>query len=127
VAKPELGIKRICPNCGTKYYDLNRNPIVCPKCGTVFEAAAVTARARPAPPKPAPEEEVEVVADKEAEFVSLEEADDEAADSGAVKVEGDDEEIEGDDDEADDTFLEEEEEGDEDVGDIIGDVDEEER
>jgi uncharacterized protein (TIGR02300 family) len=126
VAKAELGTKRICPNCGTRYYDLGRNPIVCPKCGTVFEVVAAT-RARPAPAKPVPEEEVEVVAEKGAEFVSLEEADDEAADSGAVKVEGEEEEIEGDDDEADDTFLEEEEEGDEDVGDIIGDVDEEER
>jgi len=70
----------------------------------------------------------EVVPEKDAELVSLEEADDEAADSGAVKVEGgeDDEAVEGDDAD-DDTFLADEEEEEEDVGDIIGDVDEEER
>ena len=26
VAKPELGTKRICPNCGAEYYDLNGDP-----------------------------------------------------------------------------------------------------
>ena len=40
MAKPELGTKRVCPSCGTKYYDLNRSPIVCPSCGTVFVVAA---------------------------------------------------------------------------------------
>ncbi|OKH86646.1 FYDLN acid domain-containing protein [Thalassospira sp. TSL5-1] len=28
------GKKRHCLACGTKYYDLNRTPVVCPKCGT---------------------------------------------------------------------------------------------
>jgi predicted nucleic acid-binding Zn-ribbon protein len=28
-----LGKRLICDDCGTKYYDLNRNPAVCPKCG----------------------------------------------------------------------------------------------
>lgn len=123
MAKPELGTKRICPNCGTKYYDLNRDPIVCPRCGTYFEA---TTRARPAAMVEDDEEDLEVDADAKAEFVPLEEADQEEADTGAVVVEGDDDEVEGDDD-ADDTFLEpdEDEEGD-DVTTIIGDVDDEE-
>ena len=34
VAKANLGTKRVCPNCGSKYYDLNHSPIICPKCGT---------------------------------------------------------------------------------------------
>ena len=133
VTKVELGTKRICPNCGTKYYDLNRSPIICPKCGTIFAVVAAVsaakARAQAAAAKaPVEEEEVEAVPEKDAELVSLEEADDEAADSGAVKVEGgeDDEAVEGDDAD-DDTFLADEEEEEEDVGDIIGDVDEEER
>jgi len=37
VAKPELGTKRECPECATKYYDLGRSPCVCPKCGASFE------------------------------------------------------------------------------------------
>lgn len=127
VTKAELGTKRLCPNCGARYYDLNRDPIVCPRCGTAFEVAAV-ARVRPqtaakAPPAAVEDEDEDAVS---AEMVSLEEADDETADSGAVVVPGgEDEDVDADDD--DDTFLAEEEEDDEeDVGDIIGDVDEEE-
>lgn len=37
MAKPEWGTKRICPNCGTRYYDLLSTPPVCPSCNTVFE------------------------------------------------------------------------------------------
>ena len=32
MAKPEWGIKRTGP-CGTKFYDFNKNPIICPSCG----------------------------------------------------------------------------------------------
>ena len=32
MAKPEWGTKRIGP-CGTKFYDLNKSPIICPSCG----------------------------------------------------------------------------------------------
>ncbi len=45
MAKPELGAKHQCQNCGAKFFDLNKDPIVCPKCGTVFQGAA---GARPA-------------------------------------------------------------------------------
>jgi uncharacterized protein (TIGR02300 family) len=34
MVKPELGNKRICVACGTRFYDLTRSPAVCPKCGT---------------------------------------------------------------------------------------------
>ena len=37
MAKPELGTKRLCANCGTKFYDLSKNPAVCPKCATVYD------------------------------------------------------------------------------------------
>jgi len=40
VAKPEWGTKRICPSCGTRYYDLMRDPVVCPKCSTPFDPEA---------------------------------------------------------------------------------------
>ncbi|AQS89006.1 hypothetical protein AA101099_1981 [Neoasaia chiangmaiensis NBRC 101099] len=33
MAQPELGLKRVCVSCGARFYDLNRNPAVCPKCG----------------------------------------------------------------------------------------------
>ena len=34
MAKAELGLKRVCVACGTKFYDLTRTPALCPKCGT---------------------------------------------------------------------------------------------
>jgi uncharacterized protein (TIGR02300 family) len=135
VAKPELGTKRLCGNCGAKFYDLNKDPIVCPKCATVMALGAVTARARPEPvaPRPAPaapQEEVAAPETAEAEFVSLEEADAEAQGKKTAEgeaIEGAEEEVELEDEPMDDaTFIEEQEEGDEDVTDIIGDVDDEE-
>ena len=135
MAKPELGTKRLCGNCGAKFYDLNKDPIVCPKCHTVMELAAVTTRSRPdaaaaRAPAPAAEEEVAAPEVADAEFVSLEEAD---AEAQGKKPEGEavegaeDEEVELEDEDMDDaTFIEEQEEGDDDVTDIIGDVDDEE-
>ena len=134
MAKPELGTKRLCGHCGVKFYDLSKDPIVCPKCSTVLALAAMTARARAepvaarAPVRAA--EEVAVPETQEAEFVSLEEADAEAEGKKVVEgepVEGaEDEEIELDETLDDDAFIEEQEEGDEDVTDIIGDVEDEE-
>ena len=37
MAKPEWGKKRTCQSCGTKYYDLNKTPIICPSCGVEFD------------------------------------------------------------------------------------------
>ena len=34
MAKPEMGLKRICVACGTRFYDLTRAPAICPKCST---------------------------------------------------------------------------------------------
>ena len=136
MAKPELGTKRLCANCAAKFYDLNKDPIVCPKCHTVMELATVATRARPetaavADAAPAAEEEVVAPETAEAEFVSLEEADAEAQGKKPPEgeaVEGGEEDVELEDDEGmdDATFIEEQEEGDEDVTDIIGDRDDEE-
>ena len=38
MVKLEWGKKRTCQNCGTKYYDLRREPVICPSCGAVFQA-----------------------------------------------------------------------------------------
>jgi len=120
VAKIELGTKRQCQNCSAKFFDLNKDPIVCPKCGTIFQGAA--ARAQRAPQKDEEEEE-EAVAPAGIELVSLEEAD--AGDEKVAVVADDDIEVE-DDEAVEDTFLEEEEEEEDDVaalidGDIVND------
>jgi len=56
VAKPEWGTKRTCQACGARFYDLQRDPIHCPKCGAVHDpqAALKTRRGRAVvPEKPA--------------------------------------------------------------------------
>ena len=32
-----MGYKRVCPSCNIKYYDFNKNPIICPKCEFEFD------------------------------------------------------------------------------------------
>lgn len=34
--KAEWGTKRLCPHCGTRFYDLNNDPMTCPACGNAF-------------------------------------------------------------------------------------------
>jgi uncharacterized protein (TIGR02300 family) len=134
VAKADLGTKRICPTTGKKFYDLNKSPVISPYTGEVVpiapvppprtradaasRAAAAAASAAEATPEPAEAEEL----------VPLEEADAEE-NTGKVKAvvpeSEDDIEIDEtleDDDDDDSTFIADEEEGDEDVTDIIGDV-----
>jgi uncharacterized protein (TIGR02300 family) len=118
VARPELGSKHQCQSCGTRFFDLNRSPVACPKCGTVVEQV-------PHAPQHAVEaQDEDAPAGAENELVSLEEADAEEAKEAPA---GDEEEVEIDTDE--DTFLEEEDEDGDDVGDLIdSDIrDEEER
>ena len=131
MAKSDLGTKRICPTTGKKFYDLNKSPVISPYTGEVVpiapvaparttrsEARASAAAAAEAAPEPAENEEL----------VSLEEADAEE-NTGKVKAvvpeSEDDIEVDetlDDDDDDDSTFIPDEEEGDEDVTDIIGDV-----
>ena len=48
VAKAEWGTKRTCLSCGARFYDLRREPIVCPACGAAVDAAVQ--QAAPGPP-----------------------------------------------------------------------------
>ncbi|MGH7013939.1 MAG: TIGR02300 family protein [Stellaceae bacterium] len=52
MTKAEWGTKRICPNCGTRYYDMRRHPIMCPKCGAPFDTESLvkTRKSRAATP-----------------------------------------------------------------------------
>jgi uncharacterized protein (TIGR02300 family) len=128
VAKPELGIKRVCPDTGRKFYDLNKDPVISPYTGKVVPVEVATTRARPeqavaAQRAAAPAEEVAAPEPQEAELVSLEDADAEAQGAkGAVETTEPDieEEVEIDESLDDATFIEEQEEEDADVTDIIG-------
>ncbi|MDE5442149.1 TIGR02300 family protein [Bradyrhizobium sp. CSA207] len=130
MAKSELGTKRICPTTGKKFYDLNKSPVISPYTGEVVPIAPLApARAtRGAEARHAPAADTTPEPAEAEELVSLEEADAEE-NTGKVKAvvpesEDDieaDETIEDDDDD-DSTFIPDDEEGDEDVTDIIGDV-----
>jgi len=134
VAKSELGTKRVCPETGRKFYDLGKTPVISPYTGKVVPIVVAPVRSRPEPatpaptPRPAPVEEVEAIVPEtsDAEFVSLEDAEAEqqgkkpAAAEGAVA--GEEEEVEIDESLDDAAFIEEQEEGDADVSDIIGET-----
>jgi uncharacterized protein (TIGR02300 family) len=127
VAKPEWGTKRICLNCGARFYDMNRDPITCPACSTTIDpvvqsrprrsraapklatAAAVVDVVRPVVVEP--DDEVEVEVDDEEVVVAAEddEEEDEAEEDGESAIE-DVSEL-GDDDMADviETDLDEDE------------------
>lgn len=120
MAKAELGTKRTCPDTGKKFYDLNRNPVVSPYTGkswplNYFEESSVAAIME----KAAEEEVAEVDTEStEVELVSLEDADDNAGNDDIPDIGDDDVDI-GEDD--DDTFLEaDDEDDDDDMTGIIG-------
>ena len=110
--KAERGTKRTCqnPECGSRFYDLNRDPIACPICESVFKADAAPAQAMAAAPaqearaakRPAPAEPEEAMIE---------------GDDALPAIEGDDEAVAT---EEDETFLEAEEEDGSDMTNIIG-------
>ncbi|RDV04136.1 TIGR02300 family protein [Undibacter mobilis] len=127
MAKTELGTKRICPDTGRKFYDMGKSPVISPYTGKIVPIVAPPqSRGRPEAARPAQAQEVESIVPEtaDAEFVSLEDADNEQ--KGKPKKKGEivaeEDEIEADDEGLDDdAFIQEEEEGDDDVTDIIGD------
>ena len=69
MAKPEWGLKRQCLSCGAKFYDMQRDPIICPSCETVFdpEAAVKLKRGRSAPPDDKAKKEAAAPAEAESD------------------------------------------------------------
>jgi uncharacterized protein (TIGR02300 family) len=120
VAKNELGTKRIDPETGRKFYDLNKDPIVSPYTGktyprSYFEEGKIAALEEE---EEVAEKEVDAEEEEGVEVVSLEEADEDVKGDDLPDL-GDDEDVDLGDDE-DDTFLADEEEEDDDVADMIG-------
>ena len=110
MAKSELGTKRVCVACGTRFYDLTKVPSICPKCGTEQPpdqprprrtgGGNVVEERRPKKPTPAPgledaDIEVEGV-EEEADEDVLEDASDLEDDADSI---GPDIEVEPDSDE----------------------------
>ncbi len=97
--KQARGTKRTCQSedCGSRFYDLNRNPIVCPICGSIYVIASGPVGVLFKDDEKPRKAKKEVVKDDEVEVA--EEAIGDVAEDDAVE------------ETADDTFLEEEEDG----------------
>ena len=120
MAKPEWGTKRICPSCGTRYYDLTRDPVVCPKCSTPFdpEAFLKARRSRPAAP-----------VEKELEPVGAEEIDADLETEEAEPAEEEEEGVPLEENEEEEELIEDASElgeDEDDMAEVIDNVEEEE-
>jgi uncharacterized protein (TIGR02300 family) len=110
--KAERGTKRTCQNqeCGSRFYDLNRDPIVCPTCQAVYKLDVRPAEAMAAAPAPeARAAKRPVTPEPEETLIEGEDA--------LPAIEGEDEAVTT---EEDETFLEAEEEDGSDMTNIIG-------
>jgi len=97
LAKPEWGNKRICPSCGARYYDLMRDPVVCPKCSTPFDPEAFLKARRARPAAPVEKELVPVAGDDldaDVESEEVEAAEEEEEDEGVPVEEAEEEDEE---------------------------------
>jgi uncharacterized protein (TIGR02300 family) len=124
--KAQRGTKRTCQNseCGSRFYDLNRDPIVCPICQTAYRIEPgpllVAENQRAAADKAALRKPKKPVYDVEG--IKPEDAPDADADDTLVPIEDEAEAAVA---EEDETFLEAEEEDGTDMTNIIGPVAEE--
>lgn len=138
MASFDRGTKRQCQHCSTKFYDLSRDPILCPSCGEKFllEKEKPVVVEEPAPSKAEEaktETETEPTATTEAsaessspasspasgpEIISLDEAEKEEEEEGGEEI-PDVDDVEVDDTlggDSQDAFLEVDDEDDDNVG-----------
>ncbi|RBO97670.1 uncharacterized protein (TIGR02300 family) [Pseudochrobactrum asaccharolyticum] len=118
VAKSELGTKRIDPETGKKFYDLNKDPIVSPYTGKSYPLSYFVSSVDTRVEEEETEtEELDTALDAP-EFVSLEDADDEAKGDDIPDLDDDDDVDLGDDD---DPFLTpDDEDEDDDMSGLLG-------
>ena len=112
MVKAAWGTKRTCHGCGARFYDLNKDKIVCPKCGHAHDAddfvkarrtrgagavpaAEVIKKAPPKKPPAVPLGDDELPAVEGEEDEAIEDTDDLAEDDEiAVDIESDKDETE---------------------------------
>ncbi len=116
--KQARGTKRTCQNeeCGARFYDLNRTPIVCPICEEIYEIASAPLLVDVNDDKTRPKgKKGEYDVDKSARTEDAEGT--EAVEESLEDLEVADEEVAA---EEDETFLEEEEEEGGNLSNVIG-------
>jgi uncharacterized protein (TIGR02300 family) len=126
LVKADLGIKRVCPQCAARFYDLTKRPIECPKCEFTFEPESLYKQRRARQPEPVAA--VPVPADAEDDEESEEENEEAAGEEEIVESVPDEAPVVMSDD--DDEVVEEEPEPesqgmsvrDADEDDVVGDI-----
>ena len=127
--KAARGTKRVCQGCGAKFYDLNNDPIICPLCEAEFKIDKPTSDAEAKAKEKAEAEKAEAEKKKAAAAKeTAKELDDIDPDLAAVEDEdlADIEDAEDSDsadsgDDSTDAFLPDDDDGDDDVNELIGD------
>ncbi len=130
MAVRDLGTKRVCTDCGAKFYDLGKMPVECPKCEVSFVPAVLlppkeqrpvdskpggTRWQKPGTAKPAVKP---VAANDDADEDKVDDVDDEVAAIADVDLGDDDDDT---DTKADDaTLLDADSEDEPDVSGIVG-------
>ncbi len=77
--KDEWGVKRVCPHCAVRFYDLRHDPLTCPSCNSTFSLESLTSVKVKAlrPEKVKPEvAEIDDLVDIEADAPEIESDDD---------------------------------------------------
>lgn len=99
MANPKWGNKHTCPSCSAKFYDLKKNPIICPSCEqeVVVQQILKPRRQTPAEAKPV------AAPKKEAAVKTPDDADD---DDDLLGDDDDDLVLDDDEDEDDDSLIE---------------------
>jgi uncharacterized protein (TIGR02300 family) len=102
VTKSNWGLKRTCQSCAARFYDMTKDPIICPKCGVEFDPEAIlktkraktAAPARPVPaPAPAEPEDMEPIEEEAVEGDAAEEKEDEGVMEDTSELGEDDEDV----------------------------------
>ncbi len=123
--KEARGTKRTCQNleCEARFYDLNRDPIVCPICQSIFELAPAVVEEEPEE-APAPVEAEAKPAAAAVDQADAGDGDEVTDDDALVSLDDADAELDGEtvDGDDDDTFLETDDDEGGDVSGIIGPV-----
>ncbi len=99
MAKAEWGMKRVCANCGARYYDMKKKTPVCPSCNTTYDPELVMktrrgkAVAKHAPEVAAPDEIIDDVIPEvdgdEADDALIEDAEELSDEGEEIEVEKD--------------------------------------
>ncbi|MGB7260952.1 MAG: TIGR02300 family protein [Albidovulum sp.] len=77
--KDEWGVKRLCPHCASRFYDLRNDPMTCPECSQTFTAESlIVGRGRSMVAEKAKVKEEEVESD---DLIEDDDLEDETADA----------------------------------------------